>query len=159
MFSPTLFADYYWANKWNMVDLLFFRYVPTSEVPRWNTNLWDIYSYVPGSLWTWIYGQGYKGLYGIVAIAQKTECSTFDAPVYQNGYYEWLSTATKSKGLEAEAVAREFLKKKTFLQGLTFRKHVPLRLRNAIRPLYSSLFCQVGGRLPLKCHLKLVARY
>ena len=152
LFSPTLFVDYYSSNKWNIIDILFFRYVPSSHIPKYFTRRWNIYSYAPDSLYGWIFG-GYKGMYGIVSITQKTNMSTFDASVQQRGFLKKLNIASNKDEMTPEM--KDLLNKKTFLQKALMSKILTPKLRDIIRPLYYKVACKI----PLKYHLKLVARY
>ncbi len=136
MFSPTLFSDYYSSNNWSIRDSLFIQYSP-----RHDKDLWNIYDYQPGCLDRLSFGGLNKGMYGIFFVAEKTRDSSFDADVQQGIYKRiWSKTQISSK-------------KKSFLQKIA--NLLPPRIKEAVRPYYQSLLAKV----PLKYHLKLIARY
>ncbi len=136
MFSPTLFSDYYSSNNWNIKDSLFIQYSRRS-----NKDLWNIYYYQPGCLDRLSFGGFDKGMYSIFFVAEKTRESSFDADVQQGIYKRvWSNTQMSSKN-------------KSFFQKMANR--LPSRIKEIIRPYYQLLL----AKIPLKYHLKLIARY
>ena len=82
MYSPTLFADYYAANKWEFLSLKVFSYTP-----RQNTEPCLVYDYEPGSLDAFSYGGFNDGrMLGIWCVCEKTENSSSDL-IPQQGFY------------------------------------------------------------------------
>ena len=140
MFSPTLFSDYYSSNNWNIRDSLFFQYSP-----RHDKDLWNIYHYRPGCLDRLSFGGLGKGMYGIFLVAGKTKESSFDADVQQGSYkriwsdfQEKAQTGSKNKSLSKKIADL-----------------LPPRIKDIVRP-YHQFFL---AKIPLKYHLKLIARY
>ncbi len=136
MFSPTLFSDYYSSNNWKIKESLFIRHSR-----RHDKDPWNIYYYQPGCLDRLAFGGLDKGMYGIFFVAEKTRESSFDADVQQGIYKRiWSNTQMSSKN-------------KSFLQKTANR--LPPRIKEIIRPYYQLLL----AKIPLKYHLKLIARY
>jgi hypothetical protein len=129
MFSPTLFYDYYLANRWEIIEALFI-----CHSYRHDKRLWDIYRYTPGCLNSHSYGGLNKGLYATFFIARKRADSTFNAPV-QQGYYlkVWDNKTNESWA------------KRIF-------RSLPGSLRGFIHYILTSI-------VPLRYYLKRVARY
>jgi len=134
MFSPTLFYDYYSANRWDIITSYFAKQ-PFSHA----TKLWDIYEYRPGALEKLSCGGLSNGMYVVIFIARKTANSTFNASVQQGRYL------SGSWNIPRERDSR----KNPLLERL------PGRLRKTIRPLYYKLL----SRLPLRFYLKFVGKY
>lgn len=133
MFSPTLFYDYYSANKWNIIDSFFIKHSL-----RPDKHLWSIYNYTPDCLDRLAVGGLSRGVYAIFFNAQKTAISTFDASV-QQGY------CTRAWDRTGPACKEDLMVK-------MIKEYLPYWLRQF---LYSSIYM----KLPLGVHLKLVARY
>lgn len=134
MFSPTLFYDYYSANKWNIIDSLFI------ESKRRLSALWNIYDYTPNCL-EWHSAGGLKNkMYGIFFVAQKTVKSTYDAP-FQQGFY--IKVWDDGYGKNSLNESNSLLKK--------IAERAPESIKNILRPLFY--------QLPLKFSLKLIDRY
>ncbi len=140
MFSPTLFSDYYLSNNWNIQDSLFFQYSP-----RHDKDLWNVYQYQPGCLDRLSFGGLSKGMYGIFFVAGKTGESSFDADVQQGMYKSMWSNHDGKNEISS--------KNKSFFQGIG--DLLPPGIREIILPYYLLLLAKV----PLKYHLKLIARY
>jgi SAM-dependent methyltransferase len=134
MFSPTLFYDYYSANKWEIVTS-FFAKQPFSH----DTKLWDVYEYRPGALEKLSYGGLSNGMYVVIFIARKTENSTFNASVQQGRYL------SGSWNVSGEGDSRKNL----------LLRRLPSWMRKIIRPLYYKLI----SKLPLRFYLKFVGKY
>jgi SAM-dependent methyltransferase len=82
MFSPTLFFDYYAANKYGILEAQIFEYTKNHEVDPWN-----IYNYEPGSIEDLSCGGFDRGyLLGIWVVARKTTESICHA-IPQQGMY------------------------------------------------------------------------
>jgi hypothetical protein len=81
MFSPTLFWDYYTANRFDINTFHLFRYTET-----WNEEPWEISRYLPGSLQGVSMGGLDDAMYGIWMIATKTEESRYDVIPQQGAY-------------------------------------------------------------------------
>lgn len=140
MFSPTLFLDYYSSNSWNIKDSLFIQYSPKHD-----RDLWEIYDYQPGCLDRFSFGGLDRGMYGIFFVAKKTRESSYDADVQQGSYRRIWSDHAKNIQVN--------LKNRSFLQDIA--DLLPSRVKEIIRPYYQLLLV----KLPLKYHLKLIARY
>ncbi len=111
--------------------------------PRHDKDLWNIYSYQPGCLDRLSFGGLNKGMYGIFFVATKTKESSFDADVQQGTYRRIWSNHGNQSGS----------KNKTFLRKIA--DLLPSRVKEIVRPYYQLLLAKV----PLKYHLKLIARY
>lgn len=135
MFSPTLFYDYYTANKWDIVDSLFIRYF-RNHVKK----LWHIYKYTAGCLERHSFGGLNKGLYGNFFILRKTSTSTFNAPI-QQGYY--LKTWNKMRVEASKSWRKNILRK------------IPISLKKVLVPAYDQFMLT----LPLRLFLKLIVKY
>ena len=140
MFSPTLFLDYYSSNNWNIKDSLFIQYSPKHD-----RDLWNIYYYQPGCLDRYSFGGLSRGMFGIFFVAEKTRESSYDADVQQGSYKRTWSNHDKKTQINS--------KNKYFLREVT--DLLPSRIKEIIRPYYQLLLV----KLPLKYHLKLIARY
>lgn len=92
MFSPTLFWDYYSANKFDIDTFHLFRY-QMWEVEPWEVEPWEISRYLPGSLQAVSMGGLDDAMYGIWMVATKTEESTYDVIPQQGAYrIQWTGT-------------------------------------------------------------------
>lgn len=131
MFSPTLFYDYYFANKWEILDSLFINYSHKHD-----TKLWNIYQYTPGCLDRYSIGGLTRGLYLNYFVAKKNNYSTFDASVQQGSY---LRTWEGSKSDIDISLAKRITNR------------LPVNLKRSLLSLYF--------RIPLRYSLKLIARY
>jgi len=81
MFSPTLFWDFYEANKFEINTFQVIRYTP-----RHHVDPWEIHNYVPGCLNRVSFGGLDDGMYGICCIVTKTKDSTGDIVPQQGNY-------------------------------------------------------------------------
>jgi len=79
-FSPTVFYDWYEANRWDIVRAEFFRYTPSVNEP------WQYSEYTPGSLDPIAFGGLDGALYGVMFLARKRPDSTFDVIPQQSWY-------------------------------------------------------------------------
>lgn len=133
MFSPTLFWDYYSANNWDIKDALFFRYSKKHD-----TELWDIYNYVPGCLDRFSFGGLNKGLYGVFFVVKKTDKSTFHASVQQGFYLNiWKSQKT----------------------SITWKKRIVAMLPEWLKLILHPLHDYIFSKIPLRFYLKIIGRY
>ncbi|MCX5805039.1 MAG: class I SAM-dependent methyltransferase [Proteobacteria bacterium] len=139
MFSPTVFYDYYLANKWDVIESVFFKYYRQHD-----TKLWKIYKYTPGCLDDFSFG-GLKGMYGIFFIFRKTINSTFNAAVQQGSYIKTWENAKKDK--ISHGPVKLLLK--------NFANRLPEWLHHILRSLYFKI---TQKRIP-KFNLKLIAKY
>jgi hypothetical protein len=136
MFSPTLFYDYYSANKWDIIDLFFIKIKAFLFLTRASTQIWDVYRYKPGNFFLHSCGGLEKGMCAIVFIAKKTNESTFNASVQQNSYLNQLSKTDQTND--------PFIKK-------IWRK-LPERLQRIA--MYQAVV-----KIPLRFCLKRIGRY
>lgn len=86
MFSPTLFFDFYRANRWKIEDISVFKYSSADE-----TKPWVFYEYLPGCLDHLSSGGFTQGeMLGIWCMAKKIHSSHGDV-IPQQGFYlnEW----------------------------------------------------------------------
>lgn len=93
MFSPTLFWDYYNANKFDINTAQVFRY----DVSNIYGGKWEISEYIPGSLVRVSLGGLDDGIYGVIIVATKNKSSTGDS-IPQQGLYQnkkWNGTEGK----------------------------------------------------------------
>lgn len=143
MFSPTLFYDYYSANKWEIIDALLINFYFSGK--------WYIYSYTPGCLDRHSNGGFNKGFCMFYFVAKKTTASTFDASVQQSLWLRhWNLTDTKSKVIYEEnnkGLVKRILAK------------LPLQLRKTLRDKFGSLYHKIAIKIPLRFYLKLIAKY
>jgi hypothetical protein len=91
MFSPTLFWDFYCANRFEINTFQIIRGTPNAQ-----TDPWEIYDYTPGCLDDVSFGGLDDGLYGINCIVTKLPHSTGNV-IPQQGMYLKTWTAAKSK--------------------------------------------------------------
>lgn len=101
MFSPTLFWDFYEANKFEFSSFKFIEY------NRWgNTQKWIAADYEPGCL-RYVSGGGLpRGHYGIVLTARKTEESTGDTVPQMHRYTKTWKRKKKRKKSRSMMVYR-----------------------------------------------------
>jgi SAM-dependent methyltransferase len=139
MFSPTVFYDYYSANRWSIIESLFFRYSRQHFI-----KLWDIYKYTSGCLDKYSFGC-LDGMWGVFFVLKKTEDSTFNASVQQGSCVNgWLAKTNT----ETSVIANKFNWKK-------IPSKLPESAKSVLRFLYYKIFLT---RTP-KFNLKPVARY
>lgn len=87
MFSPTLFYDYYFANKFEINTFQIFRY----SQRHW-TEPWLIYDYIPGCLDRVNFGGLDEAMYGIFCVVTKNKDSSCSAIPQQGAYVKaWKS--------------------------------------------------------------------
>lgn len=104
MVSPTLFADFYEANRYRLEYEYLCVYSPYWQRGRLHTGPWKVYRYTPGCLDHLSYGR-YGGLQtAVFAVATKTEGSTGDA-VPQLGQYRASWEAYRERSEAGEEVA------------------------------------------------------
>ena len=157
MFSPTLFWDFYEANRFEINNFQVFRCTPRHDV-----DPWEISDYQPGCLKRVSFGGLDNGMYGIICIATKTKDSTGDI-IPQQGVYVYDVWKTKeSPKYQRETVATSASRYSEF-QGIkdTLRR-VPL-LFHVFR-LLTKVYRLFRRKLPKKppkkgLSLEVVARY
>jgi len=97
MFSPTLFQDYYNANRWRVLRHYFFQHYPNYK------TRWRIYQYKPGALSAFAFtGMMSRTMCSTYFAAQKQPDSTCDANVQQGMYL----TAWSRKADRGDSVPR-----------------------------------------------------
>jgi len=80
-FSPTLFQDYYGANRWLILHHYFFQTYPSYK------TRWKIYEYKPGALNAFAFTGGLnRGMWSVYVAARKQPGATCDAEV-QQGFF------------------------------------------------------------------------
>jgi SAM-dependent methyltransferase len=84
MFSPILFADWYSANHFEVLDELIFTYTPDHS-----RRPWRAYPCTPGSLDYLSFGAWGNEMVGIWFVGRKTPCSASDV-IPQQGRYQRL---------------------------------------------------------------------
>ena len=105
MFSPSLFFDYYSANKWE-IECCYF--VKKASLPFMNKR--KLYEYVPGALGG--YSRHLKGAWEVFFVAQKTARSTFDSPVQQGRYVGMWNASSKKDSATNETNNKTYLHKR-----------------------------------------------
>jgi hypothetical protein len=80
-FSPTLFWDYYAANRFDVNDCKLIRHTPNHD-----TDPWEILDYQPGCLSEASYGGLDDAMYALYFVATKTPESTSDRIPQQGAY-------------------------------------------------------------------------
>ncbi len=97
MFSPTLFQDYYSANRWRILSHYFFQHYPNYKAR------WKIYRYNPGGLSAFAFsGMMNRTMCSTYFAAQKQPDATCDANVQQGMYL----TAWFKKGDDGDSASR-----------------------------------------------------
>ena len=86
MISPTLFADFYEANRYDLAYEYLCVYAPYWQRGRLHTGPWKVYEYTPGCLDHLSFGRYGGQQTAIFAVAERREDSTGDA-VPQLGQY------------------------------------------------------------------------
>lgn len=144
MFSPTLFHDYFSANKWKIESELLVKYslAHDNEDSLWFDAVpWEVYEYQPGfSSKNNIELFGIDGMYLIFDVFTKTSSSTSDAPVQQGFYVSKWTNDTADQNQVRDNYIRSIF------------KNIPPSIRKYLWPLYKNLF-------PSKIPLNLVAKY
>lgn len=109
MVSPTLFADFYEANRYRLEYEYLCVYSPYWLRARLETGPWKVYRYTPGSLDHLSYGR-YGGLQtAVFAVATKTEESTGDVPPQLGQYRASWEAYRERAAAGGEAAAGERL--------------------------------------------------
>lgn len=104
MVSPTLFADFYEANRYRLEYEYLCVYEPYWQRGRLHTGPWKVYRYTPGCLDHLSFGR-YGGLQtAVFAVATKTAESTGDA-IPQLGQYRQSWEAYRRKSAAGEEAA------------------------------------------------------
>jgi len=97
MFSPTLFQDYYSANRWRILSHYFFQHYPNYKAR------WKIYRYKPGGLSAFAFsGMMNRTMCSTYFAAQKQPDTTGDANVQQGMYL----TAWTKKGDDGDSASK-----------------------------------------------------
>jgi len=144
MFSPTLFYDYYTANKWKIETARIFEY--TTKPDR---DLWNIYDYTPGVLDHLSFG-GFenRGLLGIHFVVTKTKNSVCDIIPQQRVFVrEW----NKHKGIKPD---NSFNSVSLLERFKMIVKRVPF-----LYSFVSFLYRLYLKGIPIDKQLRLVSRY
>ena len=86
MFSPTLFADYYRANGWEIESFFFFEFRSYWWRGRFRSTVWKVRPYVPGCLDGLSYG-GFGGAQlGLFVVATRVAGATADVVPQQSAF-------------------------------------------------------------------------
>ena len=133
MYSPTMFHEYYSANRYVIEQEQIWKFKPTAPT---KVGTWSFYEYTPGSLYWHTYT--FPGPMGIFVVARKTEETLRDAVPQQGAYainWEDLATAPgddigESTGVDIEAQGLNFRADLTATRS--GRKNVA-RLKDAIK--------------------------
>jgi hypothetical protein len=103
MLSPTLFWDFYTANKFEVNTFQVFRYTP-----RHYMDPWIISDYQPGCLDRVSFGGLDDGMYGIICIVTKTKDSTGNV-IPQQGSYVYSIWRIKDRAEDREETSQTFV--------------------------------------------------
>jgi SAM-dependent methyltransferase len=148
MFSPTLFHDYYSANKWQIETA---RIIELTR--RHDVDAWRVYEYMPGVLNPLSSGGFDKGyLLNIFFVVTKTEQSTADNIPQQSRYQEgkWQDDmAQHDVGINTKPLSSAVKLKVQYVAG--WLKSIPL-LYSVVSSIYGVIFRK--NRMP-----PLVAKY
>jgi len=82
MFSPTLFSDYYTANRFDLQPLKIIRYKPQPVYP------WGIATYSPGEFNSFSFGGLDDAMYAVCCIAGKNDHSTSNQIPQQHNFIQ-----------------------------------------------------------------------
>lgn len=124
MFSPTLFTDYYAANRYKICNTIVFEYTKNH-----NNDPWNIYRYEPGCLDAMSFGGFDQGtLLGIFVVAQKQIDSDCQIIPQQGAYLRQWNDAEL-------AIVRERQYAGQSLNGSARAETTPLRPPASARPI------------------------
>jgi hypothetical protein len=114
MFSPTLFWDYYQANKFKINQFQIIRHNP------WHDTPWTVWNYTPGCLNGISYGGLDSGMYAIHCVVTKTPESTAGVVPQQRNYQEglWKEQKRDNPKKTLWSMAKKGIKKSPFLYRL-----------------------------------------
>lgn len=146
MFSPTLFWDFYSANRQKIVSCELFRY----SMQEHDTDRWVMGKYVPGSLEKFSMGGLGGGCFGVAALIERESAIT-KITVPQQGMYlsMWSNTASQVKTKHRSGMRKiartvrvnvESFRRKFFLRlpphvrlrFQAFRKSFPLKVDRSL---------------------------
>lgn len=105
MFSPTLFHDFYAANRWAIGREYFFEFTPVWIDGCFRSRRWTIYRYEPGCLDHLSYGGFGRRQVGLFVVATKTAESTGDR-IPQQGWFDRHWSRTRAATAVASIAAR-----------------------------------------------------
>lgn len=107
MISPTLFADFYEANGYDLAYEYLCVYAPYWQRGRLHTGPWKVYEYTPGSLDHLSFGRYGGQQTAIFAVAEKREGSTGDVIPQLGQYRQSWELYEERAGAGEEAAAGE----------------------------------------------------
>jgi len=142
MFSPTVFNDYYRANRYEIVRFFLFEYERDHA-----GRPWLVYNYTPAAIAHLSYGGWGKKLLGIWCVARKTPGATSKV-VPQQGYY--LKAWGHERPVEMDAPSGFLARARRILIGNAFLEPKARILWKALQ----SVFPRIGLRRP-----KVIAKY
>jgi SAM-dependent methyltransferase len=105
MFCPTLFHDFYSANRWRLETELFFEFEPYWYRSKFLSAPWKIRRYTPGCLDHLSYGGFGAAQVGLFVVATKTAEATGEG-VPQQGYYQRFWAEKAAARMDAGAQER-----------------------------------------------------
>ena len=152
MFSPTLFWDFYAANKFEINKFHMYR-----ATLRYDADPWEISDYTPGCLGRVGVGGLDDGTYGIFCVVTKRPASTGDVVPQQGLYLERWRVAVKPDGQEGIAETSsvsDHSKLRVVAQAV---RHFPALYR-VLRTVYIIVHRFVRSRRR-GLRLKVIARY
>lgn len=86
MFSPTLFWDYYTANRYRIENIFFYEFIPAWFRSKFHSGPWKVYRYSPGCLDHLSYGRYHDRQLGLFVVATKTPEATCEI-IPQQGFF------------------------------------------------------------------------
>lgn len=111
MFSPTLFWDYYKANRFEMNQFCLIRHDPRHE-------RWTVWNYEPGCLNDVSYGGLDSGMYAMHCVFTKTQASTAGVIPQQRNYLEGAWKGKPFVSSSRWSRLRRFAKKNAFVHAV-----------------------------------------
>jgi SAM-dependent methyltransferase len=142
MFSPTLFYDYFTANRWEIVEILIVKHMPNLN----NTEIWDVFKYEPGCLNDFSEGALNNAAYSNCIIVRKTGESTHNAHVQQRTF----TRLWESKSQDSHESNRF---------GHTIRRKLSKSLPLGVKRVLYYLYKKMKRKIPLQYHLERIGRF
>ncbi len=133
MFSPTVYADYYAANKYKTLKSNIFEYDQNHE-----KNRWTIYDYSPGSIDHLAYGGWGSKLLGIWFVAEKTKESTCNVIPQQSFYKRTWNPQTAAKINPLKQLIKRH--KVLYLSAKLLKRLLPLKLLKNKKPPVAAIY-------------------
>ena len=94
-FCPTLFHDYYAANRWEILDM------HLVQVEGWSDDNWFMTQYTAGTLDWLSFGGAPAGAHLVSALVRRTAESTADRVPQQSWFTRWTSTTAGQPAADA----------------------------------------------------------